>query len=122
MIFCVCSFYLQRLFVGGIAPLAGAPLPAGVAEIPPNAFGAFLSRQNGFVDRSCGSGLLFKVANLHDVDKASLAIRRSVQFVRLGTIVTGMMGLDVQLPLICVYLLTSMTKSEQLLEGFNLGG
>ena len=113
-----CGFNL----IGGLAPVPGAALPLGVNAIPPNALGVFLSQQNGFADRSGGAGLLFRVANYHDIDEASAVVRSSVQFVRLGPIATGMMGLPLQLPLVRIYVLNSMTSAEQLLGGFTLGG
>ena len=43
-----------------------------------------LRRQIGFTDSSGGAGMLFKVEDFHQVDAASVALRESEQFVRLG--------------------------------------
>ena len=88
-------------------------MPAGVVAAPPFAVGRFLNQQHGFVDMSGGNCQLFKVSSLHDIFRASVAMKSTAQFMRRGPMIAAQLGSPPEVPLMKVYVLNLMRSNEQ---------
>jgi hypothetical protein len=96
--------------IGGLAPVAGAPLPPGLT-CPPNALGSLICGVQGVSDVSAGGQCLFKVANLNTVSLISRTLRLSPQFQRRAPAMTSLVNF---------VLITSLASPEQELLDFNI--
>jgi hypothetical protein len=84
-----------RCLAGGAAPVAGAPLAAGIDARPPYAFGRFVCDQPNVSDRSGNHFTVLSVPS-EDISQIQRAIDHSAQFRRIGPTTAALLGVAVQ--------------------------
>ena len=107
---------------GGAPPVAGAPMPAGVAAIPPFALGKFIAAAPNLVDLSNGGYNVFFVRDTESLHDIPGLICAEPQFRRIGPAIANTFGVAPQPALVRFFTLESIRGPPREYRNFNQTG